>query len=338
MRAIRQHTFGGPQVLRLEEVPDPRPAAGQVRIRVQSAGAHLIDTMIRRGEASGPYPMPGLPMTPGREVAGVIDEVGGGVDESLLGRRVVADLGTAGGGYAELTLAPADSLHMLLGGLNADQAVAMVGTGRTAMAILEVAAPTADDVAVIAAAAGGIGTLLVQAISAAGATVVGAAGGERKASLVRELGASCAVDYSRPQWTEAVRAALGGRAVTLALDGVGGDMGRAVLEMLRPGGHLVMYGTASGAPTELSAGDLLGRGITASGAIGARVARRPGGLRPLESRALEAAAEGRLTPVIGQEFALADAAAAHEAMEARATVGKTVLRPETAGDPDASPR
>jgi NADPH2:quinone reductase len=213
----------------------------------------------------------------------------------------------------------------------------MIGTGRTAMAILEVAAPTADDVVVVTAAAGGIGTLLLQAISGAGATVVGAAGGERKVSLVRELGASGGVDYSRPGWPESVRATLGGRAVTLALDGVGGDIGRAVLEMLRPGGHLVMYGTASGAPIGLSAGDLLGRGITASGAIGARIVRRPGGLRPLESRALEAA-EGLLTPVIGQEFALADAAAAHEAIESRATVGKTVLRPETAGDCDALPR
>ena len=116
MRAIRQHAFGGPQVLRLEEVPDPRPAAGQVRIRVQSAGVHLIDTVIRLGEASGPYPMPELPMTPGREVAGVVDEVGGGVDESLLGRLVAADLGMAGGGYAEFALAAADSLHVLPGG------------------------------------------------------------------------------------------------------------------------------------------------------------------------------------------------------------------------------
>jgi NADPH2:quinone reductase len=327
MLAIRQHAFGGPQELRLEEVPDPHPDEGQVRIRVKSAGVHLIDTVIRRGEASGPYPVPQLPMTPGREVAGVVDEIGRGFDERLVGQRVVADLGMQGGGYVELALARADSLHTIPNWLDADQAVAMIGAGRTAMAILEVAAPTADDVAIVTAAAGGIGTLLVQAIHAAGAMVIGAAGGERKASLVRELGASGVVDYSRFGWPDAVRSALGGRPVTLALDGVGGDIGRAALELLSPGGRLVMFGTASGAPTELSAGDLLGRGITASGAIGARIMQRPGGLRPLDNRALEAAAEGRLTPVVGQRFALADAAAAHEAIESRATTGKTVLHP-----------
>jgi NADPH2:quinone reductase len=337
MRAIRQHAFGGPEVLRLENVPDPHPAEGQVRIRVESAGVQLIDAVMRRGQAGGPYQMPELPTTPGREVAGVVDEDGRGVEEWLLGRRVVADLGMDGGGYAELALARAESLHVLPEGLDADQAVAMVGTGRTAMAILEVAAPTADDVAIVTAAAGGIGTLLIQALRAAGATVVGAAGGEQKVSLVRELGASAAVDYSQPGWPEVVHAALGGRPAMLALDGVGGDIGRAALELLRPGGHLVMYGVASGAPTELSAGDLLGRGITASGAIGARIVRRPGGLHPLERRALEAAGEGRLTPVIGQRFALAEAAAAHEAIESRATTGKTVLRPGPTSERYAPP-
>lgn len=327
MRAIRQHAFGGPQELRLEDVPDPHPGDGQVRIRVESAGVHLIDTWIRRGEARGPFPLPELPMTPGREVAGVVDEVGRDVDERLLGRRVVADLGKANGGYAELALARVESVHVLPEGLDADHAVAMIGTGRTAMAVLEVAAPTADDVAVVTAAAGGIGTLLVQALCTAGATVVGAAGGERKVSLARELGASITADYSQPGWSDGVRAALGGRPVTLALDGVGGDIGRAALELLGVAGRLVMFGWSSGMPTHLSAADLYGRGITVSAAIGARIVQRPRGLRSLESSALEAAAEGRLTPVVGQRFALADAAAAHEAIESRATTGKTVLRP-----------
>lgn len=327
MQAIRQHAFGGPQQLRLEEVPDPHPAEGQVRIRVESAGVHLLDAAIRRGEASGPAPLPALPMIPGREVAGVVDQVGAGVDEQMLGRPVVADLGIASGGYAELALARAQSLHVRPQGLDADDAVAMVGTGRTTMAILEVAAPTADDVAVVTAAAGGIGTLLVQAMRGVGALVVGVAGGPKKVSLVRELGASSAVDYSRPGWPDAVRGVLGGRPVTLALDGVGGDIGRAALELLDVGGRLVMFGSSSGTLTELSAGDLYARGITASAAIGARIVQRPGGLRWLETSALEAAAEGRLRPVIGQRFALADAAAAHEAIESRITTGKTVLRP-----------
>jgi NADPH2:quinone reductase len=325
VRAIRQHAFGGPQELRLEKVPDPHPAEGQVRIRVESAGVHLIDTSIRRGQTGGPLPPPELPMTPGREVAGMVDEVGSAVDEQLLGRRVVADLGIAGGGYAELALVRAKSLHVLPEELDPDHAVATIGTGRTTMAILELATPTRDDVVLITAAAGGIGTLLVQAVRDTGATVVGAAGGKRKVSLVRELGASSAVDYSQPGWTDMVRAALDDRPVTLALDGVGGDIGRAALELVGVGGRLVMFGSSSGTLTELSTGDLYSRGITVSAAVGARIIQRPGGLHSLESSVLEAAVEGRLMPVIGQRFALADSAAAHEAIESRATMGKTVL-------------
>src|SRR5215470_10796855 len=213
MRAIRQHAFGGPDELRLEQVTDPHPAAGQVRIRIESAGVHLLDTVIRRGEA-GPRAMPTLPRTPGREAAGVIDEIGPDVAERWLGRLVVADLGLASGGYAELALAPLESVHDVPAALDADQAVAMIGTGRTTMAILELAAPRAEDVVVITAAAGGIGTLLIQAARAVGATVIGAAGGQQKVSLVKDLGATNAVDYLQPQWANTVRGAVGDRPVT----------------------------------------------------------------------------------------------------------------------------
>jgi NADPH2:quinone reductase len=123
-----------------------------------------------------------------------------------------------------------------------------------------------------------------------------------------------------------VRSALDGRAVTVVLDGVGGALGHEALELLGAGGRLVLFGFSSGQPTELSAGDLFARGISASAAIGPRIAQRPGGLRDLEEQALAAAADGRLAPLV-QRFALADAAAAHEAIESRATVGKTVLVP-----------
>jgi len=297
-----------------------------VRIRIESAGVHLLDTVIRRGEA-GPRAMPTLPMTPGREAAGVIDEIGPDVAERWLGRLVVADLDLASGGYAELALAPLESVHDVPAALDADQAVAMIGTGRTTMAILELAAPRAEDVVVITAAAGGIGTLLIQAARAVGATVIGAAGGQQKVSLVKDLGATNAVDYLQPQWANTVRGAVGDRPVTLALDGVGGKIGRDTLELLGTAGRLVMFGSSSGTLTELSAADIYSRGITISAAIGKRILQRPGGLRPLEHDALQAAAEGRLAPLIGQRFALADAPAAHQAIESRTATGKTVLRP-----------
>jgi len=326
MRAIQQYAFGGPEELRLEEVPDLHPADGEVRIRVESAGVHLLDTIVRQGRG-GPRVAPRLPMTPGREVAGLIDEVGAGVDTDLIGRRVVADLGLTSGGYAELTLARPATVHVIPDYLDADSAVAMVGTGRTAMAILELAAPTADDVVLVTAAAGGIGTLLVQATHTTGATVVGAAGGADKVALARRIGADHAIDYSHPEWPNAVRAVLVGRPVTLALDGVGGHIGRHALELLGVAGRLVMFGSSSGSLTELSTGDLFGRGISAASAVGARILQRPDGTRGLERSALEAASSRRLVPVIGQRFDLAEAAAAHIAIESRATTGKTVLRP-----------
>jgi NADPH2:quinone reductase len=287
---------------------------------------HLIDTALRAGRPMGPLPLPELPTIPGREVAGVVDAVGPEADERWVGQRVVAHLGPASGGYAELAVRETDALHRLPDALADDAAVAMIGTGRTALAILEVAALTADDVVLVTAAAGGLGSLLVQAARNAGATVVGVAGGPAKVQRVMQLGATIAVDYAAPDWSDAVRAALDRRAVTVTLDGVGGTLGREALELLGVGGRLILFGFSSGTPTELSAGDLFARGISASAAIGARMAQRPGGLRDLEEQALAAAAEGRLVPLV-QRFALARAAAAHEAIESRGTVGKTVLVP-----------
>jgi NADPH2:quinone reductase len=326
MHAICLHAFGPAENLLYEQVDDPRPGPGQARIAVAAAGVHLIDTVLRKGRPMGPLPLPDLPTIPGREVAGVVDAVGPQVDKQWLGRRVVAHLGPASGGYAELAVRDTDALHALPDGLADDAAVAMIGTGRTALAVLEVAQLTDADVVLVTAAAGGLGSLLVQAARNAGATVVGVAGGPDKVARVSELGAAVAVDYSAPGWSDAVRAGLDGRALTVALDGVGGALGRGALELLAVGGRLILFGFASGAPTELSAGDLYSRGLTVSAAIGARMAQRPGGVRDLEERALAAAADGRLVPLV-QRFALAQAAAAHTAIETRASMGKIVLVP-----------
>jgi NADPH2:quinone reductase len=320
MWAIRQHAFGGPEELKLEEVPDPEPSEAQVRIRVGSAGVHLVDTTIRRGEP-GPFAPPDLPMTPGREVAGVVDAVGSDVAPAWVGRPVVAHLGLASGGYAELAVTATSSLRPIPDGLDADAAVAMIGTGRTTMLILDLAAPVAGEVMLVTAAAGGIGTLLVQAGRNAGATVVAAAGGPRKVALARELGATLAVDYNRAGWANEIRTALDGTPVITVYDAVGGTLGAAALGLLGPGGRWVVYGWSTGTPTEVDEAELARRNIT--------VVRfqRPDDLRPLEDRALAAAAAGTLVPVVGQQFALKDAADAHRAVETRATTGKTVLRP-----------
>jgi NADPH:quinone reductase len=324
MRAIRLHEFGPAENLRYEDVEDPSPGPGEVGIAVAAAGVHVIDTTIRSGAPGVPGGRPALPMTPGRDVAGVVDTLGPGTDPAWLGRRVAVYLGLASGGYAERAVAPAASLHALPDAVGFGTAVAMIGTGRTTMAILEVAEIRPDDVVLVTAAAGGIGSLAVRAAKRAGATVIGAAGGPDKADLARARGADLAVDYSRPHWHREVEAALGERPATVALDGVGGAIGRAALELLGVGGRLVLYGWSSGEPTPLAATDLLGRGISATAAIGARIFNRLGGMRDLEEKALAVAVEWD-PPV--QRFPLAEAAKAHAAIESRATTGKVVLVP-----------
>jgi NADPH:quinone reductase len=326
MHAIRLHTFGPAGNLRYEELGDPEPGEGQVRIAVEASGIHFIDTAIRRGDTGGAFPLPELPMVPGREVAGVVDAAGPGVDAGWTGRRVVAHLGMASGGYAERAVASVGALHELPDQLGADAAVTMIGTGRTAVAILEVAALTAEDVVLATSAAGGLGSLFLQAARNAGAVAIGVAGGPEKVERVREHGADLAVDYLEPGWPEHVREALGERAVTVVLDGVGGELGRAAMELLGTGGRLLLFGMSSGEATMLTTRDLIARSLTATWALNPRL-RRPDGLRELETHALAQAAAGRLVAPVGRRFPLAEAAEAHTAIETRATVGKTLLVP-----------
>ncbi|WP_245607329.1 zinc-binding dehydrogenase [Pseudonocardia spinosispora] len=327
MFAIRQYEFGAPEVLRYEEHPDPHAGPGQVRIAVRAAGVHLVDTTIRTGIGSGSFAPPELPMTPGREVAGVVDELGDGVAASWLGARVVAHLGPASGGYASLAVRDVASVHLLPETVDFDAGVAMIGTGRTAMGILDAARIEERDVVLVMAAAGGIGSLLVQAGRAAGATVVGLAGGPSKVAVVRELGADIVVDYRRPDWAASVREALDGREVSVVCEGVGGSLGTDAMRLLGVGGRLVMFGWSSGqgVPTQVTVTDLMERGLTATWAIGPGMLRRRS-LRSLEEEALASAASGRLRPVV-QRFALRDAAEAHRALAGRESTGKVVLVP-----------
>ncbi|MFE2432645.1 zinc-binding dehydrogenase [Streptomyces sp. NPDC059373] len=326
MHAIRLYAFGPAENLRYETADDPEPGPGQVRIAVSASGVHVIDTAIRAGNPKGPYALPELPTIPGREVAGTVDALGAGVGPEWLGRRVVAHLGMVPGGYAELAVTDTERLHVLPDGLGFAEAVAMIGTGRTTLGILRQSGLGPDDVALVTAA-GGIGTLLVQAARNAGAAVVGLAGGPAKAEHVLALGADAAVDYTAPGWTDLARAALAGRLATVVFDGVGGDLARAAVDLLGPGGRHLVYGFASGGPLQLPAAELASRRITSDVLLGPAVLRAagPDGLRALESAALTEAAAGRLLPAL-HPFPLAQAAAAHAALESRRTLGKVVLR------------
>ncbi|MFV0135149.1 zinc-binding dehydrogenase [Streptomyces sp. HMX87] len=326
MHAIRLHAFGPAENLTHEQVEDPVPGPGQVRIAVRAAGVHLLDTALREG-IQGPAPEPpALPTVPGREVAGVVDALGDGTDGGWLGKRVVAHLGFAPGGYAELAVTGADRLHEIPGGLDFAAAVAMIGTGRTAMGIVQFADLGPEAVAVIPAAAGGIGTLLVQYAKNAGATVIGLAGGPRKVARAEANGADLAVDYRAAGWPDKVRAHLGGRPATVVLDGVGGAIAREAVGLLGPGGRHVVFGWSGEGPHDGEPYLVDGVSEQVLGPVMFRKTGGPDPVRTLELRALAEAAEGRLTPAV-QRFPLAEAAAAHRALETRGTIGKVVLEP-----------
>jgi len=311
MRAVWLREFGGPEMLVAGEAPEPVAGPGQVLVDVAFANITFVETQFR---ASGFGPSAAdLPVIPGNGVGGVVTSVGAGVSAELAGRRVVGSMGGSGG-YAERAAVAADVLVEVPDGVELDAAVALLADGRTAISLVRAASLRPGERVLIEAAAGGVGTLLVQLARTAGAVVVAAAGGERKLAVVRDLGADVAVDYRSPGWT-----AEAGQ-VDVVFDGVGGTVARSAFDLLGPGGRMLSHGLASGAWADISPELAAARGVTL-----VRPRTTPEEARAVTATALAEAAAGRLRPVIGQRFPLERAADAHAASEARATVGKTLL-------------
>jgi NADPH2:quinone reductase len=234
------------------------------------------------------------------------------------GRQVVASLNGTGG-YAERAVAQAERVIEVPGGLALREAVALLADGRTALSLVRRAELRAGDTVLVEAAAGGVGTLLVQMAHNAGAQVVALAGQSRKLAVARELGADLAVEYREGDWTGQVRDAVG--QVDVVFDGVGGDVGMAAFGLLGAGGRFCPFGMASGKFTTVTAQAARERQVAV---LGGAVAG-PQELVALSRAALAEAAAGRIRAVIGQEFGLAEAASAHAAIEGRVTIGKTLL-------------
>ncbi|MEU3773836.1 zinc-binding dehydrogenase [Streptomyces sp. NPDC032472] len=317
MRAIRVDGYGGPEVLVPVEAADPVPGAGEAVVRAEAVDTIFVETQIRGGwgEQFGIHP----PYVPGGAAAGTVVAVGEGVDPEWLGRRAVAAAGTRGT-YAELVRVPLERLVAVPEGLERAQAAALAHDGVTAASIAARAGITSGSRVLILGAAGGMGTLLVQLAVAAGAEVIGAARGERKLALVRELGAHRTVDYTQDGWTEQV-----GGPVDVLLDGVGGELGLAAFDLVRDGGWVSAHGAPSGGFARLSPQEAERRGITVHGIQEVQLTAEQ--TRRLTAFALGEAAAGRLRPVIARTFPLAEAAEAHRAIEAREIPGKALLLP-----------
>lgn len=313
MRAVWLREFGGPEVLIPGEAPEPMAGRGQVLVDVAFAGITFVETQVRAG--TGPFPVE-LPMILGNGVGGVVSSDSSDSSE-LAGRRVVSGLGGSGG-YAERAAVAEDMLVEVPDGVELDDAVALLADGRTAMSLVRAAGLGSGDRVLVEAAAGGVGTLLVQLARTAGAVVVAAAGGDRKVAVTRSLGAEVGVNYHAPDWPSRVRSAVG--EVDVVFDGVGGAIGRSAFELLSNGGRMVRHGLASGAWTSVPDDLAASRGVKL---VSARVT--PAESRTLTAEALAEAAAGRLRPLIGQRFPLDRAADAHAALQSRATIGKTLL-------------
>ena len=320
MKRIEVGEFGGPEVMVLVEVPDPVAVPGEAVVRVEAADVLHVETAIRSGFALDFFPQR-PPYVPGGAVAGTVLEVGDAGDVGWVGRRVA--LRTGQGGYAERVVAPVSALVEVPDGVEVTVAAALMHDGPTALGILDNARITSEDRVLITAAAGGMGLLLLQFAVAQGARVVGAARGEKKLGLVAGFGA-LPVDYSEPGWTGEVTAALEG-APTVVLDGAGTGIGLAAFEILAEGGRFSAHGSPSGGFTEIPAREAARRAVTVRGIE--QVQFTPEQVKPLVKRALTAVAAGVVHPFIGQMFPLEQAARAHEALESRTALGKTLLLP-----------
>lgn len=312
MRAVWLREFGEPEVLAIGEAPDPVAGPGQVVVDVEFANITFVETQFRAG-GSGPFTAK-LPMVPGNGVGGVVAAIGADVPEDLLGARVITSTGGSGG-YAERVAVDAPAVFRVPAEVPLDVAVALLADGRTATMMTRAAGLKTGERVLVEAAAGGVGSLIVQLAKAAGATVVAAAGGARKLAVAKELGADVTVDYTEDGWPDRV-----GGLVDVVFDGVGGDIGRTAFELLGRGGRMVSFGLASGSWTAIGDEEAAAHGVTL-----VRPSATPDELRAHTDSALAEAAAGRLHPVIGQRFPLEKAADAHRAIQSRATVGKTLL-------------
>lgn len=322
-KAIMIDEFGGPEKLEFREVGVSRPGPGEASIRHEAIGLNFIDTYHR----SGLYPLD-LPHGIGTEAAGVVIEVGEGVDMVAVGDRV-AYLGLPPGAYAEERVFSADRLVRLPDSISFQTAAAVMLKGITARCLVRrsYAVGPGDDV-LLYAAAGGVGLIVAQWAASLGARVIGVVGGERKAALAREHGCADIVRADDPDFVATVRAMTNGMGVHAVFDSLGKATFYQSLDCLRPHGTMVTFGNATGAVEPFSPMELASRGSL--------FVTRPVVFSFIADRAdlLHAAADlfraiddGTLRIRVDQTYPLADAAQAHADLEARRTTGSTLLIP-----------
>lgn len=329
MKAIQINRFGGPEVLELVEIERPSPGPGEILIKVGAAGINFFEVLMRQDRYAV---TPALPLRPGVEVAGTVEALGEGVAGLRTGQGVAAALFAGdmpAGGYAQYVVASEAVVAPLPDALSFADAVALLVQGLTALHLLK-QNPPAGKTVLVNAAAGGVGSLLVQLAKREGATrIIAAASSAEKLALACELGADAGVDYTQADWPERVRAANGGAGPDLVFEASSGKITAASLALLAPFGRLVLYGPLAirdfrpGA-SEVQAlifGNLSLAGFALLPLLDARR------LKAELGELFELAAQGALRPLAGGSYPLDRAGEAHAALESRRSMGKVVLTP-----------
>lgn len=325
---VRIHEYGGPEVLRYEDVAIGSPGEGEVLVRHRAIGLNFADLHTR----SGRYPLPSLPHAIGGEACGVVEEVGPGVDYLKAGDRIAYSTGGHAlprGTYTEARVLAADRMIVLPDDISDETAASMVTKGLTAQYLLkDVYRVGADDTLLIHAAAGGVGLILSQWAKHLGARVIGVVSTEAKADLARQHGCDDIVLSGETDIAARVRDLTGGEGVPVVYDAVGKDTFEASLHSLRPRGMLVSYGTASGPipPFDLFRLNEMGSLYVTSAAFYWHIRTREDVLER-SAELIDVVQNGAVKIVVNQRYALADVAQAHRDMESRATSGMSVLIP-----------
>jgi NADPH:quinone reductase len=319
MKAIRVTAFGGPEVLKLEEVPTPQPGPGEVLVRIHAAGVNPVETYIRAGTYAR---LPNLPYTPGNDGAGVVDQVGPDVSEFNAGDRVYT-AGSLSGTYAEFALCKKEQVHPLPANVSFAQGAAIGTPYATAYrGLLQRAGAEPGEILLVHGASGGVGTAAVQLARAHGLRVFGTAGSDEGLKLVREQGAHEVFDHRAPNHFEKIMKATGGHGVDVIVEMLANvNLGKD-LTILAKTGRIVIIGSRG--PVEINPRDTMQRDADVRGMI---LPNTPPAQLASSHAALVAGLEnGTLRPVIGKEFPLAEAAEAHKAVMESGALGKIVLR------------
>ncbi len=319
MKAIRVHEFGGPEVLKLEEVPDLQPGPGQVMVQVHAVGVNPVENYVR----TGTYAIkPTLPYTPGADAAGVVAAVGAGVSSVTSGDRVYTS-GSLSGTYAEQTLCNEAQVHPLPANVSFEQGAAMgVAYGTAYRAFSQRGGGRPGETVLIHGASGGVGTAAVQMARAAGLVVVGTAGSEAGMTLVREQGAHHAVNHSAPGYLDELMELSGGRGFDMILEMLANKNLAADLGLLAKKGRVVVIGSRG--TVEINPRDTMAREADIRGVM--LLAATEQESREMHAALVAGLENDTLRPVIAQKIPLAEAERAHvEVMKPSGALGKIVL-------------